>query len=31
VQQVILNACRWAAPHGAPEPIFGNRKPLESF
>jgi len=31
VQRVIVNACRWAAPHGAPEPIFGNRAPLESF
>jgi len=29
VQHVIANACRWAAPNGAPPPIFGNRKPLE--
>jgi len=29
VQRVIANACRWAAPTGAPEPVFGNRQPLE--
>ena len=29
VQRVIVNACRWAAPNGAKEPIFGNRQPLE--
>lgn len=31
VQRVLVNACRWAAPTGNPEPIFGNRKPLEKL
>lgn len=31
VQHVLINACRWAAPSGAPEPIFGNQKPLEKL
>ena len=29
VQQVIVNAARWAAPGTGPQPIFGNRPPLE--
>lgn len=29
VRRVILNAVRWAAPAGGPEPRFGNFKPLE--
>ncbi len=29
VQRVIINAVRWAAPCGGPEPFFGNAKPLE--
>ena len=31
VQRVLINACRWAAPNGAPNPTFGNRKALEEF
>jgi len=31
VQRVLVNACRWAAPNGAPPPGFGAQKPLESF
>ncbi|MFO8006498.1 MAG: ThuA domain-containing protein [Candidatus Brocadiia bacterium] len=29
IQQVIINAVRWAAPSGGPEPQFGNVEPLE--
>lgn len=29
IQQVIINAVRWAAPSGGPEPHFGNVEPLE--
>ena len=31
VRRVLINACRWAAPNGAPAPVFGNRKPLEDM
>jgi len=29
IQQVIINAVRWAAPTPGPQPVFGNWKPLE--
>jgi trehalose utilization protein len=29
VRRVILNAARWAAPGGGPQPAFGNRESLE--
>lgn len=29
VQQVLVNAVRWAAPTNGPRPTFGNVKPLE--
>jgi len=31
VQRAIVNACRWAAPTGAPAPVFGNRPPRGSL
>lgn len=31
VQRVIINACKWAAPNGAPAPAFGNMRPLEQL
>jgi len=31
VQQVIVNACRWAAPAGATAPVFGKQSPRETL
>lgn len=31
IQQVIMNAVRWAKPTTQPKPVYGNRKPLETI
>jgi trehalose utilization protein len=31
IQRVIANACRWAAPNGAPPTVFGNATALEKI
>lgn len=31
VLQVLVNAVRWAAPSGGPQPTFGNVKPIEAI